>query len=261
MIRKSKNARLFSNSLILLLTTTMLLSSCGKKLTVFSKKYDRDNLNIQELQYDYLTIKSKIQLQETHKTTNATALVRIRKDSLIWFNLSGTLGVQGLRGIITKDSVKLLNRVDKEYKAYAIEDVAGEFNFPVDYELIQSMVVGNMPKPRATDDYVKVQNGKYVVRQNIGDILIDNYVDPDVMKLVEVDVVEKSTDNRLKLMYKDFRTLNNQAFPFSSFISLLHHNEFGELETQLTIDHSKVEISDVPLKFPFSVPKKYEILQ
>lgn len=259
MIRKLKNVRLFSNNLFSLLALALLISGCGKKIAVFSKTYNRDNLNIQELQYDYLTIKSKIKLQETHKTTNATAIVRLKKDSVIWFNLSGALGVQGMRGIITKDSVKVLNRVDKTYQVYGIGDIAGEFNFPIDFELIQSMVVGNMPKPRAKDDYVKMQNGKYVVRQNIGEILIDNYIDPDVMKLVEVDVVEKSTDNRLKLLYKDFRQINDQAFPFSAFISLIHHNEFGELETQLNIDHSKVEISETPLKFPFSVPKKYEV--
>jgi hypothetical protein len=235
----------------------ILLVSCGKKVTVFSKTHDRENLDIQELKFVYLSMRSKVNLRETHKTTNATAVVRIKKDSLIWFNLTGTLGVQGMRGLITRDSVKIINRVDKEYRAYSISEVAAEFNFPIDFELIQSMIVGNMPKPKEQDDYVKIQSGKFVIRQNIKDILIDNYVDRDIMKLVEVSVLEKATDNSLKLLYKDFREVDNQAFPFSSFISLIHHNEFGELETQLTINHNKVEISDNPLKFPFNIPKKY----
>ena len=235
----------------------ILLTSCGKKITVFSKSYDREKLNIQEMEFDYLNIKSKIDLKEAHKTTNATAIVRIKKDSIIWFNLSGTLGVQGMRGLITRDSVKIINRVEKEYRAYSIDDVAAEFNFPIDFELIQSMIVGNMPKPKEPDDYVKKQSGKFVIRQNIGDILIDNYVDRDIMKLVEVNILEKSTNNSLKLMYKDFKEINNQAFPFSSFILLIHHNEFGELETQLTVHHSRVEVSEDPLKFPFNIPKKY----
>lgn len=226
---------------------------------MFSRSYDRENLAIQEFDFDYLTIKSKVKLEETHKTTNATALLRIRKDSLIWFNLSGTLGVQGMRGIITKDSVRIINRVEKQYLAYSFEDVSREFNFPIDFELVQAMVIGDMPKSTAEDDYTRLTRGKYIVRQNLGDISIDNYINPEIMKLVEVDVTEKTTENSLKLLYKDFKELNNQAFPFSSFISLIHNNEFGELETQLTIEHSKVEVSEESLRFPFTVPKKYEI--
>ena len=257
LIRKLQKRRLFSNTLLLILFTGFLLGSCGKKTTIFSRTDDRENLNIQELEFDYISIKSKIEFQETHKKTNASALVRIKKDSIIWFNLTGALGVQGLRGIITRDSVKIINRVEKSYKEYSVEELVNEFNFPVDFELIQSMIIGNMPKPREADDFVKVQSGRFVVRQNLGNIMIDNYIDRDVMKLIEVNVIEKTTENSLKLFYKDFNSVEEQAFPFSSFISLIHHNEFGELETSLTIEHTKVELSDEALKFPFTVPKKY----
>lgn len=249
----------FNSSISYLLLLVILLSGCSKKLNVFSRTYDRESLAIQEFKFDYLTIKSKVKLEETHKTTNATALLRIKKDSIIWFNLSGALGVQGMRGIITQDSVKLINRVDKQYLAYSYEDVSKEFNFPIDYDLVQAMIIGDMPKSKEPDDNTRLTKGRYIVRQNLGNIAIANYINPGIMKLEEVFVTEKESDNSLKLLYKDFRELNNQAFPFSSFISLIHNNEFGELETQLTIEHNRVEVSDEPLKFPFTVPKKYEI--
>ena len=257
MIRKLQKERLYNKNLVFIILITALLGSCAKKTTIFTRTYDREKLNIQELEFDYISIKSKIEIQETHKTTNATAVLRIKRDSIIWFNLTGALGVQGLRGMVTRDSVKIINRVEKTYKEYSIDELVKEFNFPVDFELIQSMIVGNMPKSREADDFVKMQAGRFVIRQNIDDILIDNFVDRDIMKLVEVNVLEKSTDNSLKLLYKDFKNIEEQAFPFSSFVSLIHHNEFGELETSLTVQHSKVELSKEILKFPFTVPKKY----
>ena len=81
---------------------------------MFTKTYDRESLKIQQLDFNYLNIKSKIELREQHKSTNVTAIVRIKKDSLIWFNLSGALGVQGMRGVVTQDSVYIINRVAKE---------------------------------------------------------------------------------------------------------------------------------------------------
>jgi len=224
---------------------------------MFTKTYDRESLQINLLDFDYLTIKSKIELHEAHKTTKVTALLRLKKDSIIWFNLSGALGVQGMRGVITQDSVYVINRVAKEYSIYSFNEVGEEFNFPIDYALLQSMIVGNMPKPNEPDKSIKHEGKQYIIRQNINNILIDNYIDEVNMKLVEVEVTEKETDNSLKLLYKEFRNLNNQAFPFSAFLSLIHNNEFGQLETQMTIDHIKVEAPEKALKFPFTIPGKY----
>lgn len=258
MIKKLIRAKSFSRLLIFTVAAIPLLTSCGTKVAQYTQTYDRASLDIQQLEFDYLSIKSKIELHEPHKISKFTALVRIKKDSIIWFNLSGALGVQGIRGIVTKDSVFMINRVAKEYSIYSFADVDEEFNFPIDFAMLQSMIVGNMPKPNEPDQSVKHVGNKYIIKQSINDILIDNYIDDSNMKLVEVEVTEKKTENSLKLMYKDFREINNQAFPFSAFISLIHHNEFGQLETQMIINHSKVESPEKELKFPFNIPNKYE---
>lgn len=250
--------KLSSRHLAIIFLGLILLQSCSKKISVFSRSYSAKDLNIEKLDFEYLSIKSKIQFKETHKTTKATANLRLKKDSVIWFNLSGALGVQGIRGIITKDSVKIINRVEKSYYVYDFEEVSKEFQFPIDFNLIQAMIVGDMPKPLVDSNSIKKNGDNYIIKQNIENIRITNYVNQETMKLEEVSVTEKETDNSLKLLYKDFRNVNEQGLPFSIFISLIHHNEFGELETQLTIDHIKAESSDKSLKFPFSIPKKYE---
>jgi len=247
----------FSRQLGLIFLSLIILQSCSKKISVFSKSYSAKDLTIENIDFDYLTIKSKIIFKETHKTTKAGALMRIKKDSVIWFNLTGALGVQGVRGIITKDSVKIINRVDKTYYLYDFEEVSKEFKFPIDFNLIQSMIVGDMPKPLDDSNSIRKNGERFVIKQDIEDIRIINYVNQQTMKLEEVNVTEKETDNSLKLLYKDFKNVNEQGLPFAIFISLLHHNEFGVIETQLNIAHIKAEASDKPLRFPFSIPKKY----
>ena len=248
----------FSSYIGIIFLSLFILQSCSNKLSVFSKSYSAKDLNIEKLDFDYLSIKSKIQFKEPHKTTKATALIRMKKDSVIWFNLSGALGVQGVRGIITKDSVKIINRVEKSYYLFDFNEVSTEFQFPIDYNLIQAMILGDMPKQLNESNSIKKNGDKYIIKQNIENIRITNFVNEQTMKLEEVNVTEKETDNSLKLLYKDFKNVNDQGLPFSIFISLIHHNEFGELETQLNIDHLKADASDKPIKFPFSVPKKYE---
>lgn len=249
----------FSKLLALVLISASLLQSCSKKISVFSRSTAAKNLKIEGLKFDYLTIKSKVTFKEPHKTTNATALIRMKKDSVIWFNLTGALGVQGVRGIVTQDSVKILNKVEKKYFAYDFKQVSKEFDFQIDFDLIQAILVGDMPKPLTDKSNVRTNSKRFIVKQNMENYYITNYIGRENLKLEEVNVTEKDTDNSLKLLYKNFRSLGDQGIPYSIFAALIHHNEFGELETQLTIDHVRVETSDKPIKFPFTVPKKYEV--
>ena len=95
------------------------LYSCSKKISGITQDSDiSKNFYINEFQFDYFILKSKINLVDDGKKQNATVLFRIKKDSIIWFNISGSLGIQGVRGILTKDSVKILNRLEKEYNEY-----------------------------------------------------------------------------------------------------------------------------------------------
>jgi hypothetical protein len=202
-------------------------------------------------------MKSKIEFEEAGNKKNATALMRIKKDSIIWFNLSGTLGIQGLRGILTKDSLKMINRVDKEFYTMDYQQLSKEFNFTIDFELLQAMIMGDMPRGEKDDETVTKEGNRFIIHQGFGDIYIDNYINTDTKKVTEVQVFESNTENSLKLLYGDFRQVSNYLFPYSSFVSLIHTNEFGELETKVTINHNKVVFSDKKLKFPFTVPKKY----
>ena len=256
-MKKLIRVKSYSRNIVLLLSVIIVFGSCSKRGAIFTRSTDRDELKVQELAFDYLSIKSKVELTQPNKVTKVTALIRMKKDSLIWFNLSGALGVQGMRVIITQDSVFIINRVENQFNAYSFDDISREFNFPIDYSIVQSMIIGDMPKPDIPRQNIKRGNKKRIIRQNMENILIDNYIDDTKMKLVELQVRERETDNELKLLYKDFRLLNDQAFPYSAFASLIHSNEFGQLETQMLIEHSRVEVSDKELKFPFNIPNKY----
>ena len=108
-MRKLIRVKSFSKNLILLLVVVLALGSCSKRGAIFTRTVDRNELNVQQLDFDYLSIKSKVELLQPNKTTKVTALIRMKQDSLIWFNLSGALGVQGMRGMITQDSVVIIN--------------------------------------------------------------------------------------------------------------------------------------------------------
>jgi hypothetical protein len=119
------------------------------------------------------------------------------------------------------------------------------------------MILGEMPKGKQEGETITKEGNSYIIHQGFGDIYIDNYISSTTKKVNEVQVFEINTENSLKLLYGDFRQIEDHLFPYSSFVSLIHTNEFGELETRVTLKHNKIYFSDKELKFPYAVPKKY----
>lgn len=60
---------------------------------------------------DFNTFNARVRVAYTGKDggDEATALIRVKKDSAIWLSLRGPLGIEGLRVLITNDSVKVMN--------------------------------------------------------------------------------------------------------------------------------------------------------
>ncbi len=235
------------------------LYSCSKKISDITLDSDiSKNFYINEFQFDYFILKSKINLVDDGKKQNATVLFRIKKDSIIWFNISGSLGIQGVRGILTKDSVKILNRVEKEYSEYDYNELSKLFKFNLSYDLIEAIIVGNPPRKIKAIDEAKQVNDQFWITQKENQYNILSKVNSATRRLQEVTVTEDSTGNKLELGYNDFQMIEQQVFPFSCNVSLFYETNKGIIVTNLNIIHIKVEIPDKPLKYPFNIPNKYE---
>jgi hypothetical protein len=54
------------------------------------------------------------------KGHDVNANVRMYKDSAIWISVNAILGIEAIRLLVTKDSVKLVNKLEKTYAARGI---------------------------------------------------------------------------------------------------------------------------------------------
>ncbi len=245
--------------ILLLITILKTLFSCSRKISGLTLDSESPkDFYINEFEFDYFTLKSKITLVDDGKKQNATALFRIKKDSIIWFNISGSLGIQGMRGILTKDSVKILNRVGKEYSEYDYNELSKLFKFNLSYDLIEAIIVGNPPRKIEAVNEAKLVMDQFWITQKENQYNILSKVNSATRRLQEVTVTEDSTGNKLELKYNDFQMIDQQVFPFFANISLFYETNKGIIVTNLNIMHNKVEIPDKPLKFPFNIPNKYE---
>ncbi len=215
--------------------------------------------NVAEIDFDYLTAKSKISFKSPEQSIdNASVNIRVRKDSLIWVSIS-KLGIEAVRGLIGRDSITILDKIHREYSVYDYPTLSKQFNFAMNFDLLQALVVGNLPLPKRPAQKVKNERDYLLLRQSEGKVLVENYIGAD-RKLKKLLVTEQPTKNTLRLDYEDFSSLNDFLFPYTSLVTLDYQSKVdGQFyQTLLRIKHNKVELTDKNPGFPFTIPASYE---
>jgi hypothetical protein len=216
--------------------------------------------NVAEIDFRFLTAKSKISFKSPNQDIdNANINIRVRKDSLIWLSVS-KLGIEAVRGLITRDSITIIDKIHKEYSVYDFPTLSKQFNFAMNFELLQALIVGNLPLPKRPAQKIKNERDYLLLRQSEGKVLVENYIGEQDRKLKKLMVTEQPTKNTLRLDYEDFTSLNNFLFPYTSLVTLDYQSRTdGQFyQTLLRIKHNKVELVDKTPGFPFTIPASYQ---
>jgi hypothetical protein len=216
---------------------------------------EEDKVKVEEIDFTYLKAKAKVAFKTPNESQNVNVDIRMKKDSLIWMNVS-MFGITGATALFDKNVVKLYDKLHGEYNEYTYADFADKFKFSVNYDILQSLIVGNRPFKKNKSRVVR-DNEYYLLKQEQDKVLIDNYIGEN-RKLKKLLLTQEDTNNKLTLDFTDFTTLNQYLFPNSSLITVDYKsNEDQKMyQTVVNIKHTKVELLETPLEFPFKVPEK-----
>lgn len=243
-----------------------LFSACSRKVATTKSSPNLKEFEVKNVNFDYLTTSSKIKFSNEDKNFSASANIRIKKDSVIWISVTPGFGIEVARGLITPDSLVFIDRLNKEYTAYNFKELSKKFNFDIDFNLVQAMLIGNMFKEVEPEDKVERELHYFVVRQEEGPLFIENFIGAQTLKLERVAIVEKESTggfgtkvkyNTLNLSYSDFQALEEKIIPFGNLVSLDYHRNGQKKRTEINIQHKKASFENEALRFPFSIPEKY----
>lgn len=216
---------------------------------------EEEKVKIDEIDFKYLKAKAKVSYKSTKDNQSFTVDIRMRKDSLIWMNIS-SFGITGATALFNQNVVKFYDKLHGEYNEYTYESFAEKFHFSVSYDILQALIVGNRPFKKNKSRVVR-SNEYFLLKQEENKVLIDNYIGEN-KKLKKILLTQEETSNKLTLDFDDFTTLNQFLFPQSSLITLDYQSKDDQkmYQTVVNIKHTKVELLDTPLEFPFKVPEK-----
>ena len=94
--------------------------------------------------FEWLTANMAIQAEVNGQSYNdLSGQLRMRKDSLVWLNVTATMGVEVLRAKVSNDSVWIVNRMEKTYLAEPLDTVSAQLGMPLSPPLVQTLLLDN----------------------------------------------------------------------------------------------------------------------
>ena len=226
------------------------VDSAAMKAEIFRR------INSNRIDFKFFAGKIKLDYDDQKgKKINATAFVRMKKDSLIWLSVTGLLGIEGFRLLVRPDTVIIMDKLEKTISYKSVAYLQELIKLPVDFFTLQDLLLGNAVF--FSDNIVSYRTSQNtLLALSIGDffkhlITIDT-ADNRILHS-KLDDVQEQRNRTCDITMSDYNNQQGRLFCNTREITI---TEKAKLEIKL--DYKQVTF-DEPQSFPFNIPKNYTI--
>jgi hypothetical protein len=255
------------NKISLLLALGLLLGGCARKATpVVSTKGPNTSVAVAEptvratnTSFLFLNAKGKAQINMKGNKQGANISLRMRRDSIIWVT-AGLLGVEGVRAVLTPDSVRVVNKLEKTYFTGGYDYLSKLLNVPVSFAQMQAILLGDyLPAPAGTTPTITTEEAnRQRVSYPLAGVLVERLLQGGTGRVQQMKVSDAATQRNLTVDYTDFKPLEEPGnLPFANSVFIQAQQPSAGAVTA-AINYSKVNVGRERLSFPFAVPKGYK---
>ena len=252
------------SALLLAALVGPLLAGCHRKLVPAPAAPTKTTavpapagLKVANTSFAHLNGRGKVRFERGPTNQSANFNLRVRRDSAIW--LSGSLlGIEGVRALLTPDSVRIVNRLEKTYFVGSYSYLSQLLGVPVAYKQVQAILLGDyLPPPTGTRPTVQAEADNQAVRYPLAALLLEQLLSQSTGRVQQLKISEANAPRSLTVSYADFQTPPGADLPLAFTVSVVGQQS-GAPTTSATLNFNRVEVGSARLEFPFNVPKGYE---
>ena len=252
------------NKVTLLLALGLLLGGCARKAVPTasttgpgtSVSNAEPAVRATNTTFQYLNAKGKAQVNMKGNKQSANVTVRLRRDSIIWVS-AGLAGFEGVRAVLTRDSVHVMNRLEKTYFSGGYDYLSKLLNVPVSFEQMQALLLGDyLPAPSGTAPTIANEAAGQRVSYPLSGVLVERLLQ-GTGRVQQLKMSGAATKRNLTVDYSDFEPLDSQnPLPFARSTAIQAQQPEGAVTA--TLNYSKINAGRERLTFPFAVPKGFK---
>jgi hypothetical protein len=218
-------------------------------------KNDFDAFKKRHISFNTFQAKIKVESSGSQgKNQDLTAVVRMIKDSAIWISLSASiLNVEVYRLLITKDSVILMNKQEKEVLYRSLDYLQEVTRIPFDFKTLQDLFIGNpifisdsISSYRKLDQNILIS----IVTKEFKN-LFTMQVSDHVMTHSKLDDLDVNRSRTADITYEDYQPIDSIFFSADRHITVSEKNKLD-----IRLQFKQVEFNK-ELSVHLTIPKNY----
>lgn len=208
------------------------------------------------LKFKELSAKLRITAAQNGQSQSFNCQLRWQKGEKIWLSMS-LLGVEGVRVLITRDSIKWIDRINNEYLLKPYSYTAQALKLDIPFEALERMLIG---QPALMDKSI-VKTAETDVSQEWRGLYQNTFNTVAFFSKINNMLIEYSANDPMQqrsllCRYGDFRQVTNRMFAFDRYMKFILKNDNIDIQAKF-VDVSVTE----NLSFPFEIPSKYKRIE
>lgn len=251
--------------LFLAIGTAISISACKSTGLANKSKTDRSGITkISEatlnagvlaslIQENWVQAKARVSANVNGDLYNVTANINMQQGEIISVSVK-KLGFEVARLTVSKDSILLLNRLERSYVLYDMEGFGKFIGFPVDLKLLQNMLMGNpylsgvVTWQDGSKEGIALMRTKDLLLESLTSISLPNYQ-------MEESIIKDLQNNRtLESKFSNYQPIKDNKY--FSYIRTYELN--AEIDEPLFVE---LQFTDIELDKPFQanldIPSRY----
>ncbi len=237
-------------------STSVLIKETSNEDSLNIIKTAVDGIHKKHTDFATFSAKIKVDYEDSKgKQPGITAFVRMIKDSVIWVSGYATLfNIEAFRLMITKDSVFVIDKINKEIQLRSIDYLQEVTQIPFDFGTVQDLLIGN--PIFFTDSVVSYKETEAkVLIATIGStfkhlLTLDKASNNIVhSKLDDLDISRNRTAD---ITYDEFENHNGIVFPTKREIVVSEKNKLD-----IELKYKQYDF-DKEIQVNFNIPKNYK---
>jgi len=176
------------------------------------------------------------------------------RDSVLWLNVK-KLGIEAARALVTRDSVIVLNRLEKTVQARGMEALQREYSLPEGFPLLQHLLLASAWFAPDMHLQADIKDSLHRLAGSNGQFSTDYRIEEGAFVLRQATFLQQRDASLLGLQYGDFKKLSGAGiFPYFRRIEAYSP---GSGTVRLEIEFTDIEIN-VPKPYRFDIPGHYQ---
>lgn len=208
------------------------------------------------IEYSTYQCKAKMHYESDKEKQNFNINFRIKKDTIIWASINAPIIGEVARAIITKDSVKAIERINKKSYLYSYDDIQKLINLEVDFNTLQELIIGNAIATNGEITDIKelgALSNIFIKGEDYTNQL--TYTQGDsTLKQLQLQTSRPASSSSLLIVMNQYQTYDNRLLPINRQYTILDIKGAAQLGMEI----NKAEFDQV-IDYPFSIPKNYTL--